>query len=255
MVRFVAILAAAVAAVAVPSAMPAAPPATPGCPDLEGWTLAGPPLTIDNGLHLQFRCAFEQPGRAEQASFDAFWTTPAARDADVDFHDCGKAPDGGSYYRDIWSAKAFVQIEYRVEAGTQNSAVFQAERERLDRAALQLMTATEKLAKSCAKQAAPAPTDRTRPSVHVRGVRGPAATTIAFPFTIADDSGRMNVVLTVYDGRAKVRVLVRKKLGWLRSGAHAARLRLASRGAHVWCVAAADAAANTRTACGAVVIT
>jgi hypothetical protein len=248
-VRFVAILAAAVAAVAVPSAMPAAPPPTPGCPDLEGWTLAGPPLTIDNGLHLQFRCAFAQPGRAEQASFDAFWTTPAARDADVDFHECGKAPDGGSYYRDIWSGKAFVQIEYRVEGGTQNAGVFQAERERLDRAALQLMSATEKLAKSCVKK------DTVRPSIHVRGVRGPAATTLAFPFSVADASGRANVVLTVYDTRAKAKVLVRKKLGWLAAGIHSAHVRVASRGAHIWCITATDAAGNTATACGAVVVT
>ena len=252
--RFVSIAAAMLAAFAVPAALPAASPATPACPDVEGWTLTGQPMTIDSGLHLQFRCVFTQPGRAEQASFDAFWRTPATRDVDVDFHECGKAPSGGSYYRDIWSGKAFVQIEYRVGGGNANAAVFQAERERLDRAALQLMAATEPLAKPCAKQA-PAAKDTTRPAVRVRGVRGPAATAIAFPFSVADDSGRVNVVVTVYDGRAKARALLRKKLGWLRAGAHTAHLRLASRGAHVWCINAADASGNAASACGAVVIT
>ncbi len=252
--RFVSIVAVGLAALAVPAGTSAAPAPAPACPQVEGWAPSGRPLTIDSGLHFQFRCVYAQPGHSETATFDAFWWTPAARDADVDFHECGKASGGGSYYRTIWSGKSFVEIEYGVGGGNANAALFQAERERLDRAALALMASTENLAKSCTKAAVPSVRDTTRPAVRVHRAGGPAGGKIAFPFSVADDSGRINVVLTIYDGRAKAKTLVRKRYGWARSGSYTVRLRLRSVGRHYWCVAATDAARNTRVACGTVVV-
>ena len=169
----------AVAALALTGGISGAAPTSnpvPACPELEGWSHSGQPGVIDSGTHLQLSCAYMQPGRAEQPSYDAFWYTPAARDVDMNYADCGRAASGGSYYRDIWSKTHFVNIEYRVSgavSGATNSAVFQAERERLDRTALALMGRTEAVAKSCMKTV-PKAVDTIRPTVKVRpaGRRG-----------------------------------------------------------------------------------
>jgi len=232
----------------------------PACPELEGWSHSGQPGVIDSGAHLQLSCAYMQPGRAEQPSYDAFWYTPAARDVDMNYADCGRAASGGSYYRDIWSKTHFVNIEYRVSgavSGATNSAVFQAERERLDRTALALMGRTEAVAKSCTKTV-PKAVDTIRPTVKVRPARGPAGSNIVFRFSVGDNSGSVRVLLTIYKSRADRTVLLRKNYG--RAKAPAARraytvvIHARSAGNRLWCITATDAAGNRATACTSLVV-
>jgi hypothetical protein len=233
----------------------------PACPDLEGWAHAGEPGTIDSGNHVQFTCAYAQPGRGEQPSYDAFWYKPSARDVDVNYSDCGRPATGGSYYRDIWSKTHLVNIEYRVSgavSGATNVAVFAAERERLDRTALALLAATEKLAKSCVKTA-PKPVDATRPTVSVRLATGHRGTNVKFAFRVGDNSGKAKIVLTIYGSANRRTVLLRKSYGIAvapRSGrSYTATIHARSAGTHLWCIAATDAAGNTASACARLVVT
>ena len=231
----------------------------PACPELEGWSHSGQPAVIDNGTHVQFSCAYMQPGRAEQPSYDAFWYKPSARDVDMNYADCGRAASGGSYYRDIWSKTHFVNIEYRVSgavSGATNAAVFQAERERLDRTALALMGGAEAVAKSCTKTAPKA--DTIRPTVKVRPARGAAGTTIVFRFTVGDNSGSVRVVLTIYKSRADRTVLLRKNYGRAKAPAsrraYTAKIHANGPGTRLWCITATDAAGNSATACTSLVV-
>ena len=233
----------------------------PACPELEGWALSGQPLIVDSGNHVQFRCTYAQAGRGEQPSFDAFWYKPSARDVDVDYHECGKSASGGSYYRDIWSKSHFVNVEYRVSGAVSadtNSAVFQAERERLDRTALALLGAAEKLSKSCTKTA-PKPADSTRPTVRVRPAKGGAGSNIAFRFSVGDNSGTVRVVLIIYKAANNRAVLVRKNYGVRKAPpsrrSYTATIRTKRVGTHLWCIVATDGARNTATACTSLVVT
>lgn len=241
----------------------AAPTQTPvpACPELEGWAHSGQPGTIDSGNHVQFRCAYAQPGRAEQPSYDAFWYKPSARDVDVNYNDCGRPASGGSFYRAIWSKSHFVNVEYRVSGAVSaatNAAVFQAERERLDRTALALLTATEKVAKSCTKTA-PKPADTRRPTVRVHPARGRAGSNIAFRFSVGDNSGKVRVVLTIYKTPSNRTVLLRKSYGVANAPpsrrSYTTTIRAKSVGTHLWCIAATDAAGNRATACTSLVVT
>jgi len=250
----------AVAALALTGGISGAAPTSnpvPACQELEGWSHSGQPLVIDSGTHVQLRCVYEQPGRAEQPSFDAFWYTPAARDVDMNYADCGRAASGGSYYRDIWSKTHFVNIEYRVTGGNANAAVFQAERERLDKTALALLAGAEGVAKSCTKTV-PKAVDTVRPTVRVRPAKGRAGSNIMFRFSVGDNSGSVRVVLTIYKSRADRTVLLRKNYG--RAKAPAARraytvvIHARNAGNRFWCITATDAAGNRATACTSLVV-
>ena len=238
----------------------AAPKLTPvpGCPELEGWDHAGEPATIDSGNHVQFRCTYAQPGHGEQPSYDAFWFKPSARD--VNYADCGRPSSGGSYYQDIWSKTHFVNVEYRVSgavSASTNIAVFRAERARLDRTALALLAATEKVAKSCTKTV-PKPTDTRRPTINVRTARGHPGSTIALRFTVGDNSGKARIVLTVYKTAGNRAVLLRKRFNVSAPSAgrsYTTVVHVKSVGAHLWCITASDAVGNASTACTSLVVT
>ena len=239
----------------------AAPTPVPACPELEGWTLSGQPLIVDGGNHVQFRCTYAQPGRGEQPSFDAFWYKPSARDVDVDYNDCGKPSSGGSYYRDIWSKSHFVNVEYRVSGAVSaatNAAVFQAERERLDRTALALLSGAEKLAKSCTKTA-PKPADTRRPIVTVHAAKGRSGSNIIFRFSVGDNSGTFVWCSPSTSPPATgpcsfARTTVSAKAPASRRS-YTATIHAKSAGSHLWCIAATDAAGNTATACSSLVVT
>ena len=247
-----------VLAVGVPGATSLTP--VPACPELEGWAHSGQPGTIDSGNHVQFSCAYAQPGHAEQPSYDAFWYKPSARDVDVNYQDCGRASSGGSYYWDIWSKTHFVNVEYRVGGGPSSVdiAVFASQRERLDRTALALLAATEGLAKSCTKTAAK-PADATRPTVRVRPARGRAGSNIVFRFSVGYNSGKVRVVLTILESRLDRAVLLRKSYGVATAPAsrrsYTATIHAKSVGSHLWCITATDTAGNTMTACNTLVVT
>jgi len=152
-------------------------------------------------------------------------------------------------------------VEYRVSGAVSaatNVAVFQAERERLDRTALALLAATEKLAKSCTKTA-PQATDTTRPTVRVRPARGRAGSIIGFLFSVGDNSGKVRVVLTIYKTAGDRTVLLRKSYGVANAPparrSYTASIRARSVGTHLWCISATDAAGNTATACTSLVVT
>ena len=239
----------------------AAPKLTPvpGCPDLEGWNHAGVPGTIDSGDHVQFRCTYSQPGRGEQPSYDAFWSKPSARDVDVNYNDCGRAASGGSYYQDIWSKTHFVNVEYRVSGGVSaatSAAVFQAERARLDRTALALLAATEKLAKSCTKTVSK-PVDTVRPTVKVRGAKGRAGSAIVLRFTVGDNSGKVRIALTVYKPGGLRTVVLRRSFPVSAPSSkrsYTATVRIGSVGTHLWCIVASDAAGNSLKRCALLIV-
>ncbi len=260
--RIVALVTICLAIVASAAVAPAAaPPPTPPCPEVEGWTATAPFGPIDNGNAVQFECNYSLPGRAQQLVLDLHWYKPTARDVDVDYNQCGRATSGGAYYTDIWSKSSFVHEEYVVNSGTapDNAAVFRAEQERIQKAALTLLAATEKLAKSCTTSTPSAEThrDTTRPTVRVRPASGHAGATIALRFTVADDSGRVGILLRIYRSRANRTVLLSKSYGTAGAVApgrsHTARVRAPGRGTHLWCVTATDAAGNRATACGTLV--
>ncbi len=261
--RLVSIFAVAAAALAGATVAFTAPPPTPPCPQVEAWTSAGTFGPIDNGNAVQFRCLYSLPGQPQQLTLDLHWYKPTARDVDMDYSECGRTTSGGSYYTDIWSKSHFVHEEYIVNAGTAagNAAVFRAEQEHIQKAALVVLTATEPLAKSCTRSASASPThrDTARPTVRVLAASGRTGTTIALRFTVGDDSGRVTVLLTIYKGPNNRTVLMRKNYGAVaarsRGHAYTARVRAHTRGNNLWCVTARDAAGNKATACSKLVVT
>ena len=251
-----AVIAAVLAAVGGSSAAVAAAPATPPCPAVEGWNFSRTIGPIDKPISVQFVCEYMRPGQPELFSLDVDWIKPAARDVDVDFNQCKRPSSGGPYYRDVWSGKAFVRLEYIVNSGTaaSNAAVFAADRERIERAAFTFLAATEQLAKPCAKQPAPPPADTRRPTVRVEPAAGKAGTPVAFAFSMADNSSALGVTLTIYDSRTKAKVAFHKSYGKAKPGSYTIKIRPRAAGVHLWCLTAKDAAGNTATACSKLVV-
>lgn len=252
---FVASIAVAGAALAVATTAAAVAPKTPPCPDVEGWSLTQAATPIDKPISVEFWCDYMRAGQPETLTLDVDWVKPAARDVDVDFSQCKRPSSGGDYYNDVWSGKAFVRLEYRVSGGTveSNKAIFAGERARIERSALIFLAATEKLAKPCTKTPA-TPSDTRRPTVRVEPASGKAGTPIAFRLRVADNSGRVTVVLTIYGSRTKGKVVFRKNYGKAKSGRYTITIRANSPGVHLWCVTATDAAKNKATACSKLVV-
>jgi hypothetical protein len=258
--RLVAFIAVVVALVGVSTTAGAVGPPTPPCPDVEGWTFTKTFGPIDKPISVQFSCEYGRPRQAEALTLDVDWVKPTARDVDVDFNECKRPSSGGAYYRDVWSGKAFVRLEYIVNAGTaaSNAAVFAAERARIERSALVFLAATEKLAKSCSKQApstTPPTRDTRRPTVDVEPATGKAGTAVVFGFKVADKSRTVGVVLTIYDSRTKEKVAFRKNYGKAKPGRYAIKIRPNDRGVHLWCITVTDTAGNKATACSKLVVT
>jgi hypothetical protein len=255
MARLVALIAVVLAALSVSATSGAVGPVTPPCPDVEGWTFTKAPPPIDKPISVEFWCEYMRPGQPETLTLDVDWVKPGTRDADVDFKQCTRPSSGGDYYRDIWSGKAFVRLEYSVSGGTvaSNRAIFAAERARIERSALVFLAATEKLAKSCTKTPS-TPRDTRRPTVQVEPAAGKVGMPIAFRLKVADNRGSVTVVLTIYDSRAKDKVVFRKNYGKAKPGRYTIKIRANSRGVHLWCVTAKDAAGNKATACSKLVV-
>jgi hypothetical protein len=253
--RLIALIAVAVAALVGSTTSGAAAPRTPPCPDVEGWTLTGAAVPIDKPISVEFWCDYMRAGQPETLTLDVDWVKPAARDVDVDFTQCKRPSSGGDYYRDVWSGKAFVRLEYRVSGGSveSNKAIFAGERARIERSAFVFLAATEKLAKSCSKTPS-GPRDTRRPTVRVEPASGKVGTPIAFRLKVADDSGSVSVVLTIYGSRTKADVVFRKNYGKAKSGRYTIKIRANGRGVHLWCVTAVDAARNKATACSKLVV-
>jgi hypothetical protein len=251
----------ALTVLAAPGAAGAALPATPPCPQVEGWSPAGTFGPIDNGNAVEFECLYSLPGQPQQLTLDVHWYKPTARDVDVDYSECGKASSGGSYYTDIYGGTNIVHEEYVVNSGTAagNAAVFQAEQQHIQQAAQVLLTATEALAKSCTPSASAPPIgDTTPPTVHVAQANGRAGTNIAFRFTVGDDSGHVNVVLTIFRGRSSRKALLNKNYGTASAQSSGNRyiawIHARNRGNYLWCVTATDAAGNKAVACTRLVV-
>jgi hypothetical protein len=262
MKRLAVILVGAFAALAAPGVAVATLPATPPCPQVEGWSPAGTFGPIDNGNGVEFECLYSLPGMPQQLTLDMHWYKPTARDVDVDYSECGRASSGGAYYTDIYGGTNIVHEEYVVNSGTAagNAAVFQAEQQHIQQAARVLLTATEALAKSCTPSATP-PTpvgDATPPTVHVEHAHGRAGTNIAFRFTVGDDSGHVNVVLTIFRGRHSRRALLNKNYGTASAQPTGSRyiawIHSRNPGTYLWCVTATDATGNEATACNRLVV-
>jgi len=255
MARLVAFTVALVALLGVSPTSNAVGPATPPCPDVEGWTFVKAPPPINKPLSVEFWCEYMRAGYPETLTLDVDWVKPTTRDADVDFKQCGRPGVGGDYYRDVWSGKAFVRLEYSVTGGTvtSNRAIFAAERARIERSAFVFLTATEKLAKSCTPSNAPA-RDTRRPSVQVERASGRAGTPVAFRLRVADNSGSVTVVLTIYSSGTKGEVAFRKNYGKAKPGKYTIKIRPRGRGVHLWCITATDAARNKATACSKLVV-
>jgi hypothetical protein len=259
--RRLALIAVVVALLGVPTTAAAAAPPTPPCPDVEGWAFTKSFGPIDKPISVQFSCQYARAGQPEALTLDVDWVKPIARDVDVDFNECKRPASGGAYYRDVWSGKAFVRLEYIVNAGTaaSNAAVFAAERARIERSALVFLAATEKLAKSCGKGAPsttrPTPIrDTHRPGVQVEPAAGKAGTTVVFGFKVSDNSSPVGVMLTIYDGRSKEKIAFRKDYGKAKPGRYTIKIRPHERGVQLWCITATDTAANKATACSKLVV-
>jgi len=229
---------------------------TPPCPDVEGWSFTGAPPHINKPISVEFWCNYMRAGRPETLTLDVDWVKPSTRDVDVDYRDCKRPSTGGDYYRNVWSGKAFVRLAYSVTGGTveSNRAVFAAERARIERSAFVFLAATEKLAKSCTKSAPPTARDTRRPTVQVEPASGRAGDAVAFRLKVADNSGTVGVVLTIYDGRAKDQVAFRKNYGKTKPGRYTIKIRANDRGVHLWCITATDRAGNKATACSKLVV-
>lgn len=255
MARLMVLIAIVGALLGVSTSSGAVGPATPPCPDVEGWTFTKAPPPINKPISVEFWCEYMRAGYPETLTLDVDWVKPSARDADVDYRDCRRASRGGDYYRDVWSGKAFVRLEYSVTGGTvdSNRAIFAAERARIERSAFVFLAATEKLAKSCTKQAPPA-RDSRRPTVQVEPASGRAGTAVAFRLKVADNSGSVGVVLTIYGSVTKDRVAFRKNYGRTKPGRYTIKIRPNGRGVHLWCVTATDKAGNKATACSKLVV-
>ena len=234
----------------------AAPPATPPCPQVEGWTFDRTFGPLDQGLGYQFSCNYVIPGVAEQLSLDVIWIKPSARDVDMDYTQCGRASQGEPYYRMIFSKSHFAREVHTVSGGSvaANAARFQAERERIEKAALVFLAATETLAKSCTKTAPTPPKDTVRPRVSAQRASGVAGRAITFPFSFSDSSGKARIVVTIYRAPNKAKVLFRKDYGIAKSGRYTFRIRVQTAATNLWCVKATDASGNAATACSALVV-
>lgn len=267
--RFVSAVTISVIALAAAAAAPSAPPATPPCPQVEGWNYTGTFGPLDNGNAVEFECEYAYPGQPNQLTLDVYWYKPTARDVDVDYSQCGRASSGGDYYRLIWSRSRFAREEFTVNAGNaeSNRAIFKAEQDHIQKAALVLLTATESLAKPCtktapapdpARPAAPAKRDTTRPKVRVQPASGQAGTQIALDFTVADDSGRTGILITIYGGANDKTVLMKKNYGTAKAEPsghdYTAKVLARNRGTSLWCLTATDAAGNAATACSKLVV-
>jgi hypothetical protein len=278
MKRIAIALAFALVAIAAPAGASAQTPATPPCPQVQGWIPAGTFGPIDTGLGVQFQCIYSLPGQPQLLTLDMHWIKPTARDVDVDFSQCGRPSSGGAYYTDIYSGSNLVHEEYLVNSGSAagNAAVFQAEQQHIQQAAYVLMTATEALAKSCtpsgapttpppsstppasAPAAVPSGNDTAPPTVHVRPARGRLGRNISFRFTIADDSGHVDVLLRIYQGTSNSRILMNHDYGTAtappQGRLYSAMIRAHRRGTNLWCLTATDAAGNHATACSSVIV-
>jgi len=256
MARLIALIAVVGALLGVSATSGAVGPATPPCPDVEGWTFTGAPPPINKPISVEFWCHYMRAGHPETLTLDVDWVKPSARDADVDFRDCKRPSSGGDYYRDVWSGKAFVRLEYSVSGGTveSNRAIFAAERARIERSAFVFLAATEKLAKSCTKQAPPPPRDTRRPTVQVEPASGKAGTAVAFRLKVGDNSGSVVVVLTIYGSTTKDQIAFRKNYGKAKPDRYTIKIRVNNRGVHLWCITATDKAGNKATACSKLVV-
>jgi hypothetical protein len=250
-------LSVAVVALTLPAVSGSTVVPVPPCPPAQGWISAGTFGPIDNGNGIEFQCLYSLPGQPNQLTLDLHWNKPTARDVDLDYSQCGRATSGGSYYTEIWSKTHFVSEQYTVSAGYNDADVFKADQQVIQQAALTLLAATEKLAKPCTKTPTPV-RDTSRPTVALRPAKGRAGTNIAFRFTVRDDSGHANILLTIYKAANNRTVLMRKNYGTAvaaRSGsAYTAKIHARNRGTNVWCITATDAAGNKTTACATLVI-
>jgi hypothetical protein len=244
--------------VAAASSTAKAPLVTPPCPHVEGWTPAGTFGPIDQGLGIQFQCNYAVAGQAEQLTLDVLWTKPSSRNVGVDYSQCGKASTGGPAERFIYSGKAVAREEYVVSGGPHNAGVFQADRTRIEVAALMLLNATAALAKPCARTTTPAPSSTARPTVQVEPARGRAGTVLLFSFTVGGPAGRVRIVLTIYRGANNATVLLRKDYGKAtvsRPGqGFSVRIRANARATDLWCITATDAAGRTARGCSSFIV-
>jgi hypothetical protein len=256
MARLIALISVMGALLGVPTASGAVGPATPPCPDVEGWSFTGSPPPINKPISVEFWCNYMRAGRPETLTLDVDWVKPSARDVDVDYRDCKRPSADGDYYRNVWSGKAFVRLAYSVTGGTveSNRAVFAAERARIERSAFAFLAATETLAKSCTKQTPPTARDTRRPTVQVEPASGKVGDAVVFGLKVADNSGTIGVVLTIYEGRTKNQVAFRKNYGKAKPGRYTIKIRVNNRGAHLWCITATDRAGNKATACSKLVV-
>lgn len=234
----------------------AAPPATPPCPQVEGWTFDRTFGPLDQGLGYDFTCNYVIPGVAEQLSLNVVWIKPSARDVDMDYSQCGRASQVADYYRIDYSKTHFAREMHTVSGGSAaaNAARFRAERERIEKAALVFLVATETLAKSCTKTAPTPPKDTVRPRVSAQRASGVAGRAITFPFSFSDNSGKARIVVTIYRAPNKAKVLFRKDYGIAKSGRYTFRIRVQTAATNLWCVKATDASGNAATACSALVV-
>ena len=197
-------------------------------------------------------------GQAEQLTLDVIWIKPSARSVDVDYSQCGRASYGGSYYRFIYSGKALAREEYSVTGGSNNAGVFQANQTRIQVAAITLLTATDKLAKPCARTTTPPPPQLTaRPTVQVQPASGNAGTVVTFNFAVAS-KGKVRIVLTIYGGANNSTVLLRKNYGKTSVTSSGRSLRVGIRpnnhGTYLWCITATNTAGRSATACTSLVV-
>jgi hypothetical protein len=235
----------------------AAPPATPPCPQVEGWTFARTFGPIDTGGGVDFSCEYVQGGKAEILTLNPLWLKPSVRDTDADYSQCARASSRGASEGFIWSKSHFTRVHYTVSGGTtaSNAAVFQANRERIEKAVLVLLAASESLAKPCAKTPPASPArDTQRPTVRVRPAKGTAGAVVTFSFSVADNSGRVGVLLTIYDAPAKSKRLFRKNYGSAKSGSYTLKIRIDGARTDLWCITATDGARNAATACSSLVV-
>lgn len=197
-----------------------------------------------------------QGGKAETLTLNPLWLKPSVRDTDADYSQCGRASSRGAAEGFVWSKSHFARLHYTVSGGTtaSNAAVFQANRERVEKAVLVLLAASESLAKRCAKTTTSPTRDTQLPTVRVRPARGTAGAVVTFPFSVADNSGRVGVLLTIYNAPAKAKVLFRKSYGQTKSGSYTVKIRIQDARTNLWCVTATDRARNVATACSSLVV-
>jgi len=131
---------------------------TPACPRVDGWNAAGTFGPLDQGLGILFECDYAVPGQVEQLTLGVIWIKPSARDVDVDYSQCGRAPSGSGSDFFIYSGKALTRVEYVVSSGPNDIAVLQADRARIEAGAIALLNASVALAKPCTKSTTHPPT-------------------------------------------------------------------------------------------------